>query len=78
MEYLLDCLKVLYPYFGFIFLFYHSCGHNRSREGGLKTSIIRKYFGGKQPNMIETVIMGGGGFPGSYNPILATDNTHHV
>ena len=47
MEDFLECLKVMYPYFDLVFLFDHSCSHNRTREGRLKESIMIKYFSGK-------------------------------
>jgi hypothetical protein len=30
-----DCLTVLYPQYDYVFLFDHSCGHDKQREGGL-------------------------------------------
>ena len=78
MEDCLDCLKVLCPSFEFVFLFDHSCVHNLSREGGLKASITRKYFGGKQPNMIDTVMLRDDGFLGPYGCILETYDTQHM
>ena len=71
-------MKVLYPYFYFVFIFDHSCGHDQAREGRLKASIIRKEFGGKQPNIRDTVILGDDGFIGPYDSILETDNTHNM
>ena len=62
MEDYLDYLKFLYPYFDFVFLFDHFFGHYRERKVRLKASITRKYFSGKQPNMIDTVILGEYGF----------------
>ena len=47
MEDFLECLKVMYSYFDLVFLFDHSCGHDRTREGRLKESIMIKYFCGK-------------------------------
>ena len=61
MEYCLECLKfitVLYLYFYFFFLFDRSCGIDQALEGILKAIIMRKYSGGKQPNMRDTVILG--------------------
>ena len=71
-------MKVLYPYFGFAFLFDHSCGPDWAREVRLKASIMRNYFGGKQPNMRDSVILGGGGFLGPYDRILVTYNTQDM
>jgi hypothetical protein len=35
LEDCIDVLKVLYPQFDFLFLFDHSCGHDRQKEDGL-------------------------------------------
>ena len=51
-----DVVKVLYPEYDYIFLFDHSCGHDRKRPDGLCANSIRKGFGGKQPRMRNTVI----------------------
>ena len=39
---------------------------------------MRNYFGGKQPNMIDTVMLEGGGYLGPYDSILSTGNTQHI
>ena len=62
----------MYPSFDSIFLFDHSCGHDHSREGGLKSSIMRNHFGGKQQNMIDTVMLIEDRFLVPYGRILAT------
>ena len=58
MEDYLERLKVLYLYYDFVFLFDHLCAHDWSHEGGLNSGITRKYFGVKQTNMRDTVILG--------------------
>ena len=78
MEECLDRLKVLYLSFDLVFVFDHFCGHNQAREGRPKISITRKYFGGKQQNMRDTVILGEDRFLGPHDHILATDNTQHM
>ena len=74
----LDCLKVMYPYFYFVFLFDHSFGNERAREGRLKESIMRKYLGEKQPNMRDTDILGEDEFLGPYDRILETYDIQHM
>ena len=78
IKYCLDCLKVLYPSFDFVFIFDHLCCHDQSHEGRLKSSIMIKYFGGKHPNMRDTIMLGGGLFFGPYYRILETGNTQHM
>jgi hypothetical protein len=51
-----DVVKVLYPDYDYIFLFDHSCGHDRKCPDGLCANSIRKGFAGKQPMMRDTKI----------------------
>jgi hypothetical protein len=51
-----DVVKFLYPDYDYIFLFGHSCGHDRNRPDDLCDNSIRKGFGGKQPQIRETKI----------------------
>ena len=48
LEDCIDCLKVLYPQFDLLFLFDHSCGHNRQEEDGLNVENMNKEFDGAQ------------------------------
>jgi hypothetical protein len=41
-----DVVKVLYPEYDNMFLFYHSCGHDRKRPDGLCVNSMRKGFAG--------------------------------
>jgi hypothetical protein len=41
-----DMVKVLYPEYDYMFLFDHSCGHDRKRTDGLCVNSMRKGFGG--------------------------------
>ena len=52
----MDCVKMLYPQFDFVFLFDHSNGHDRLRPDGLSVTNVSKYFGGKQPRMRDSRI----------------------
>jgi hypothetical protein len=56
MEDCADVVTVLYPEYDYIFLFDHSCGHDRKRPDGLCSNSVRKEYGGKQPKMRETKI----------------------
>ena len=56
LEDCVDVIKVLYPDYDYIFLFDHSCGHDRKRPDGLCVNSIRKNFGGKQAVMRDTAI----------------------
>jgi hypothetical protein len=52
-----DCVavvKVLYTEYGYMFIFYHSCGHDRKRPDGLCVNSMRKGFGGKQTVMSDS------------------------
>jgi hypothetical protein len=56
MEDCADVLNVLHPEYDYIFLFDHSCGHDRKRPDGLCSNSVRKEYGGKQPKMRDTTI----------------------
>jgi hypothetical protein len=52
----IDVVKTLWPEFDFVFLFDHSCGHDRQRPDGLTITGLNKGFGGAQPKMRNTKI----------------------
>ena len=66
VEDVVDCLKVLYPEYDFIFMFDHSCGHDRSQENGLNARRMSAGFGGKQQKMHPTIIREEDGYLGDY------------
>ena len=52
-----DCIDVvttLHPEFEFLFLFDHSCGHDRQRPDGLSVTKVNKTAGGVQPKMRQS------------------------
>ena len=49
-EDVVDCLKVTYPQYDYLFMFDHSCGHDKQRENGLNVQQMSKLFGGKTTN----------------------------
>jgi hypothetical protein len=51
-----DVVTVLYPEYDYMFLFDHSCGHDRKRPDGLCANSMRKGFGGKQTIMRDSKI----------------------
>jgi hypothetical protein len=58
LEDMADCLKVLRPQFNCIFMFDHSQGHARERDGALDAHRIPRSFCGKQPKMHSSEITG--------------------
>ena len=52
----IDVVKTLHPKFGFMFLFDHSCGHDRQRPDGLSAPKVNKTHGGAQPKMRKSKI----------------------
>ena len=68
-EDVVDCLKVLYPQFDIVFLFDHSQGHARKKEGALDAKPMSRNFGGAQPVMRDTTIKTVEGFLGSHSLI---------
>ena len=54
-----DCanvVKTLYPQYDFLFLFDHSCGHDKTPEDALKVENMNVGFGSKQATMRESLI----------------------
>ena len=52
----IDCLKILYPDFEFIFLFDHSNGHDRLKSDGLSIAKLNMKHGRKQPKMRSSLL----------------------
>ncbi len=42
LEDCINCLKVMWPQYNFVFLLDHSCGHDRQRENGLNAGKMHK------------------------------------
>jgi len=59
LEDCVDCLKILFPDFDFLFLFDHSQGHSKKRIGSLQASHLNLKFGGAQHNLRDTEITAG-------------------
>jgi hypothetical protein len=47
----IDIVNTLWPEFDYVFLFDHSCGHDRQRPDGLTVTGLNKGMGGAQPRM---------------------------
>jgi hypothetical protein len=71
LEDCVDCLKVMYPQFKFIFLFDHSSGHSKKRIGRLDDSSMNKELGGAQPSMRISKMEAEDGFLGPFDRILS-------
>jgi hypothetical protein len=66
LEDCVDCIKVIAPQFDYLFLFDHSCGHDKQREDGLNVENMTKNFGGKQAYLHDTLIKEVDGYLGPY------------
>ena len=75
LEDFVDVIKVLYSQYQFLFLFDHSCGHDRQKEDGLNVERMTKLFGGAQKRLRSTVIKQAQGYLGPYAPTLEPGNT---
>ncbi len=51
LEDVVDCLRVAFPDFDFLFLFDQSSGHTKKRDDGLSTQNMNVEFGGKVSEM---------------------------
>jgi hypothetical protein len=70
LEDCVDVLQVLYPQYDFLFLFDHSCGHDKQREDGLNVDKMTKGYGGAQKKLRDTTIQQHQGYLGQYSPKL--------
>ncbi len=70
LEDCMDSLKVLAPQFDYLFLFDHSCGHDKQREDGLNVENMSKIFGGKQARLHDSLIKNNEGYLGLFPKIL--------
>jgi hypothetical protein len=57
LEDVVDCLRVLYPEYDIVFLFDHSQGHARKRNGALNTIQMSRAYGGAQAIIRDTTIL---------------------
>jgi hypothetical protein len=67
-----DVMKLLYPQYDVLFLFDHSCGHDRQCEDGLNFENMSKSYHGKQ-SILRTLLIKQergylGRFPHTLNP----------
>ena len=70
-----DCVKVLFPQFDFIFLFDHSQGHAKKLTNGLDAYSMNRSYGGAQPIMRESTIKDHDGYLGMHQRTLEVGNT---
>ena len=67
LEDCVDVLKVLFHEYDFLFLFDNSCGHDRQKDNGLNVKRMRKWFGGSQKNLHNTIIRKEAGYLGPFS-----------
>ena len=69
-----DCVDILKMLFGnqydFLFMFDHSCGHDKKRTDGLIVENMAKIYGGKQAAMRDTEIKAVRGYLGPFPSVL--------
>jgi hypothetical protein len=66
-----ECVKVMYPQFDFIFLFNHSSGDSKKQIGGLDASSMNKESEGAQPIMRTSKMEAEDGLLGPFDRILS-------
>jgi hypothetical protein len=62
MEDCIDVMHALYPDYDVLFLFDHSCGHDRQRKDGLNLENMSKNYGWKQ-SLLRPTHKGGSRIP---------------
>jgi len=70
LEDCLDVLKTLYPQYDLLFLFDHSCGHDKQQPNGLNAENMSKNYGGQQSILRPTIIKQVDGYLGPYRRTL--------
>jgi hypothetical protein len=70
-----DCLKVMYPQFAFVFLFDHSQGHAKKLANGLDAYCMNRGYGGAQARMRESIIKEDDGYLGMHQRTISVGNT---
>ena len=66
----IDCMSVLYPIYDVVWLFDHSCGHDRKRPDGLNLNGLSKGYSGKQVKMRTSEIKQIEGYLGPYTHLV--------
>ena len=65
-----DTIQALYPDYDSVWIFDHSCGHDRGREDGLSVGNMKINWGGKQSRVRDTEIKEEVGYLGPHSPLL--------
>jgi len=74
-EDVVDCCVALYgDVYDFLFLFDHSCGHDRKAAGALDAKALNVGYGGSQPHMSPSEIVAVHGFLGEHARTLNVGN----
>jgi hypothetical protein len=77
MEDCADVLHTLYPQFDFLFLFDHSCGHDKQQPDGLNAENMAKSYGDKQ-NYLRPIIKQKKDYLGPYPRTLQLGDTQFM
>jgi hypothetical protein len=62
----IDCVQILYPKYGFIFLFDHSQGHAPKQSGALSAAHMSQTYGGAQLVIRNTITPDEEGYLGTH------------
>lgn len=66
-ENVIDCCVALYgETYDFLFLFDHSCGHDRKPTGALDAKVLNVGYGGSQPTLNPSLIVQAAGYLGNH------------
>jgi hypothetical protein len=73
----IDCVWALYPNYSSVWMFEHSCGHDRGREDGLLVKNMQVTWAGKQKKQ-PTLIVQEQGFLGPQSPKLQVGDVQQM
>jgi hypothetical protein len=73
-----DCVQALFPHYDSVWMFDHSCGHDRGREDGLLVGNMQTLWGGKQNKVRSSDIKEEKGYLGPHSPVLQVGDIQHM
>jgi len=73
-----DCIESLYPEYESVWMFDHSCGHDRGRNDGLIVNNMNTNWGGKQNKIRSSLIEQEAGYLGPHSPLLKPGEIQHM
>jgi hypothetical protein len=78
MEDYINVMTLLFLFYDYLFLFDHSCGHDKQREDDPNMEHVLKSYGGKESLVWPTLIKEEAGYLGTYPQKLNPSDIKHM